>query len=143
MVIFKSLFARKESLIKKTLVVFIMDVLLDTSFILTALKEKLDIFQAEEFGDLILPEQVILELKKKALGNGKDNEKAKLGLDIIQKNKEKLKIINLDKKYVDAGIKRYAKKKKIIVATLDKELKTQLKGTSILTIRGKKKFALE
>ena len=120
-----------------------MDVLLDTSFILTALKEKLDIFQAEEFGDLILPEQVILELKKKALGNGKDNEKAKLGLDIIQKNKEKLKIINLDKKYVDAGIKRYAKKKKIIVATLDKELKTQLKGTSILTIRGKKKFALE
>lgn len=118
-----------------------MKVVLDTSFILTALKVNLDFFLAEDFGDLILPKQVILELKKKALGKGKDNEKASLALDIIQKNKEKFKIINLEKKFVDAGIKRYVKNKKIIVATMDRELKNSL-NTNILTIRGKKKLVL-
>jgi len=123
-----------------------MEVLLDTNFIITCVKEKIDFLQAGEYGELILPLQVIDELRKKVeRGKGQEKEFAKLALDIIQKNKINFKIIKLDKKFVDVGIKKYvsAKKDKVIVATLDRELKKELKNKiNILTIRARKKFEL-
>ncbi len=123
-----------------------MEVLLDTSFILTCLKEKIDFLQAGEYGKLILPLQVIDELRKKTeKGKAKERETAKLALNIIQENKSNFKIIKLEKKFVDAGIKKYVsrKKKDAIVATLDKELKKAIKDkANILVIRGRKKFEL-
>jgi rRNA-processing protein FCF1 len=121
-----------------------MEVLLDTSFILTALKEKIDFLKAEEYGKLLLPKQVLEELKKlNKKARIKDRENARLALEIITKNKGKFKFIKLKKKYADAGIKRYIKNKKVIVATLDRELKRELKGKAkILTIRAKKKLVL-
>jgi rRNA-processing protein FCF1 len=124
-----------------------MEVLLDTSFILTCLKEKLDFLQAEEYGKMILPVRVVSELiilsgKRK----GKEKERAELALDIIHKNRDKFEMSDLDKGHVDAGIKHYVEKKKgkkIIVATMDSGLKKALKGkVKILTIRARKKFEL-
>ncbi len=123
-----------------------MEVLLDTNFILSCLKEKIDFLQAEQFGNLVLPLQVIDELRKKAeKGKRKEREVAKLALDIIQENKGNFKIIKLEKKFVDAGIVKYVQdKEKIIVATLDKELKKKLKGkTRILTLRARKKLVFD
>ena len=120
-----------------------MEVILDTNFIMTCLKEKIDFTDAEKFGRVVIPEQVIDELEKKSKeGKVKDRDNAKLALDIIKK--KKLEIIKLERKFVDAGIKRYVSDSQdIIVATLDKELKKAVKGKAkILTIRARKKLML-
>jgi len=121
-----------------------MEVLLDTSFIVSCVKIGIDFLSASEFGKLVLPEGVTDELiKLSEKGRGRSKEKALIALDIIRENKKKFKIIKLKGRYVDAGIVKYAEKKKIIVATLDKELKKKLKGNvRILGIRAKKKLAL-
>jgi len=122
-----------------------MEVILDTSFILTCLKEKIDFLEAEDYGELVLPMQVLEELDIfQDKGELKEREQAKLALDIIEKNKGKFKVVGLEKKFVDAGIKIYVKGKKVIVASLDAELKRELKGKArILTIRARKKLALD
>jgi rRNA-processing protein FCF1 len=121
-----------------------MEIILDTSFILTCIKEKIDFFDAEEFGQLVLPDLVLYELEKLIKGNSKESQQAKLALSIIGRNKDRFKIISLDKKNVDAGIKKYVSGRKVIVATLDRELKRELKGKAgILVIRAKKKMSLE
>jgi len=123
-----------------------MEVVLDTNFILTCLKEKIDFLRAGEYGQLILPLQVIDELRKKTeKSKRREREVAKLALDIIQKNRSNFKIIELEKKFVDVGIKKYVSGKKgnVIVATLDKELKKEIKDkANILVIRARKKFEL-
>ena len=118
-------------------------VILDTSFILSCVKEKKDFIQAEDYGEFLLPELVVKELKKKAEeGKGKEREVAELALEIIRKNKKKFRFIKLEKGYVDAGILKYAQdKERIIVATLDRDLKRKLKGKArILTLRARKKL---
>ena len=124
-----------------------MEVILDTSFILTCIKEKIDFLEAEDYGELVLPMQVLEELDRfQDKGELKEREQAKLALDIIEKNKGKFKVVDLEKKFVDAGIKSYVKGKKgkIIVASLDAELKRELRGKArILTIRARKKLMLE
>jgi len=125
-----------------------MEVILDTSFILTCLKERIDFLQAEEFGKLVLPRQVLSEIDKlRREGKRKEKELSSLALDIIQANTKKFEIIELNKKYVDSGIREYVRensKKKLIVATLDKNLKKELRGKAgILTIRARKKLELE
>lgn len=125
-----------------------MEVILDTSFILTCLKEKIDFLKAGEFGELVLPEQVIDEIKKLSeKRKGREKEIAMLAWGIIRENKEKFKIIELKGKHVDAGIKGYVHEKrreKVIVATLDKELKLALKEKArMLIIRGKRKIIIE
>jgi len=116
-----------------------MDVLLDTNFILSCVKEKVDFLNADEFGTLILPEEVEIEIMKvEKEGTKKDREAASLALKIIEKNIGKIKMIELDNKDVDSGIVNYVRKNKIIVATLDKELRERIKGKAeILGIKGK------
>ena len=123
-----------------------MEVILDTSFILTWIKEKIDFLIARDFGNLILPLQVIDELRQlveKKKGREKNN--AKLALDIIETNRTNFKIFELETKHVDSGILNYVKNKegKIIIATIDKEMKRKLRGrVRFLVIRAGKKLEL-
>jgi rRNA-processing protein FCF1 len=121
-----------------------MEILLDTSFILTCIKESMDFLEAEAYGKLLLPKEVILELENKAKQNKKESKSARVGLEIINKNQDKFKIIKLNSSHVDNGILDYAKNNKVTVATLDKELKRKLKGKSkIITLKAKKRIELD
>ena len=107
--------------------------LLDTNFIITCIKQKIDFFEELRFigFDIIIPDKVIDELKKL---------KQTLALKLLEKNNFK-KIILIGKD-VDNSIINYAKKNpEIIIATLDKELSNKLKNRKII-IRGKKKLEI-
>lgn len=121
-------------------------VILDTNFILTSLKNRIDFLEGiKEMGfKPVVPKQVIDELKtitssKKKL---KFRDEAELALKIIKKRKPSK--IDIKEKYVDKGIISYSKTHKdVIVATLDRILQKKLKGR-IMTIRkASKSFELK
>ena len=107
--------------------------LLDTNFILTCIKQKIDFFEELRFMgfEIIIPDRVIDELKKL---------KQTSALKLLEKNNfKKIILIGRD---VDNSIINYAKKNpEIIIATLDKELSNKLKNRKII-IRGKKKLEI-
>src|SRR3989344_5151052 len=107
-----------------------MKIILDTSFILSCVKEKADFLDSEKHGNLVIPKQVIKELEKISKeGEREEKENSCLALQIIEKHKEKFDILCLKKNNVDLGIIEYAQgKNDIAVATIDKELKRKLKG---------------
>ena len=108
-------------------------VLLDTNFIITCIKQKIDFFEELylEGYQIIIPDGVINELKKL---------KQNSILKFLEKNNFN-KII-LTGKNVDNSIINYAKKNpEIFVATLDRELQKKLKNKKII-IRGKKKLEI-
>lgn len=114
-----------------------MEVILDTNFVVELVKQKIDFSELEVYGKITIPRQVIEELKKL------EDKDALLALKIIEHNKDKINVIEIDRKYVDLGIKRYIEGKSVIVATLDKKLKIELAGRArILTIQGRKKLIL-
>jgi len=111
-------------------------VLLDTSFILACVKQKIDfIQQLEEEGiKIIISEQVFVEIE--GLTNSKPE--AKTALQILQKSH--VESIHLKSKTTDKGIINFAKQNpKIIVATLDREIKKSVQNPKLI-IRGKKKL---
>lgn len=111
-------------------------VILDTSFILSAIRNKIDFLEETRNLGLtpIIPKQVIVELK------GITKSESKLALKLIKKNK--LKTIDLKTKNTDQGIINYANKNpKITVASLDREIKSNIKNQK-LVIRAKKKLAI-
>ena len=116
--------------------------ILDTNFILTCVKQKIDFLDEIKFMGIrvLIPEEVLKEIKK-IKNSGKKlhfRENAKLALKILNKNK--FKKIKLDTEDVDKGLVDFAEKNKdIIVATLDRELKKKIKKPK-LVIRGKKKL---
>jgi rRNA-processing protein FCF1 len=121
-------------------------VLLDSSFILTCAKQKIDFFEFLETSgiQILIPEQVINEIKK--ISDSKEKlhfkDDAELALIILGKHKNKFKKIDLEGKNVDNAIINFAKKNQdIIIATLDRKIKTSLKNKKLL-IRGKKKLEL-
>lgn len=108
-------------------------VLLDTNFILTCMNQKIDFF--EEFYlsgiQIIIPENVVGELEKL---------KKTSALKLLEKN-EFQKIL-LKGKNVDNSIVEYSKKNpKIIVATLDQEIRKKIKNQKI-SIRNRKKLEI-
>ena len=117
------------------------EVILDTSFILSAVKEKIDFFEdfkMQGFKPLI-PKQVINELqgllKSKKL---RERESSKLALKLIKSNYYKK--IDLKTKSVDFGILKFSKANPhVIVATLDREIKHLTKNQKMV-IRGKNKL---
>ncbi len=89
--------------------------ILDTSFIMTSVKQKIDFFSwlEDEGIKALVPNLVIKELK---------GLKADLALKIMEKNK--FQTINFKGKNTDKEIIDYAKTNpRIIVATLDREIK--------------------
>ena len=121
-------------------------VLLDTNFILTCVKQKIDFFEEIKFlgMEIVIPKQVINELER--IFNSKKKlhfkENAKLALKLLEKEKNSFKKIDLSDygKNTDKRIKNFAdKNKNIIIATLDRELKTKIKNHKLI-IKGKKKL---
>jgi len=108
-------------------------VLLDTSFIISAIRNKIDFFtELEEQGfQILIPEQVVKELR------GLKNETA---LKLLENSKTKFKKIPLKGATTDKAIINYAKQNpKTIIATLDREIKKSILNRK-LVIRGKKKL---
>lgn len=120
-----------------------MRVLLDTNFILTCIKQKIDFFEEIElmgFG-VIIPVQVLDELK---LLEHRDKAKSdffsSFSLELIRKNN--FKKIDLKDKKTDRAIIKFARKNPaIIIATLDKEIQDKIKNKKLI-IRGKKKLEI-
>ncbi len=125
-----------------------MKIIIDTNFIVTCVKEKIDLFGNLKriFGayKLLVGEQVIEELKKLAKNKKlkiKERQAADISLGILKRSK--IEKVKFDKKLVDAGILTYLKNKEnLFVATLDRELKKKIKEkkfkVNFLEIRGKK-----
>ena len=106
-------------------------VILDTSFILTAIKQKVDFFHflKEEGIQAIVPEQTIKELK--GLG-------AELALEIMQKNE--FKLVKMPGKDADSAIITFAKNNpETIVATIDSGLQRKIRNPKMV-LRQKKKI---
>ena len=108
-------------------------VILDTSFILSCVEQKIDFFEkiSDEGIQILIPEQAIDEL----MGLG-----AQLALDIIEKNK--FKLIKISGKDADNAIINFTKENShVIVATLDRGLQKKIKNKKMI-IRGKKKIEI-
>lgn len=126
-----------------------MKILLDTNFAITCAKNKIDFpMVADEVIDekieWLIPQDVLNEL-----GNIKDREgikvadrnAAELSFEILKKLKPK--VIDLPGKNpnVDIKIVNYIIDKDIVLATMDKDLKSRV-NNKILTVRGKNNLEL-
>jgi rRNA-processing protein FCF1 len=114
-------------------------VLLDTNFILSCLRKKIDFFDEIELMGIkiAIPKEVVEEIKKLSEeGNKTTQREAKTALTFIKKNK--FEQIKLGTRNVDNGIVKFAKEnKELIIGTLDKGIKDRVKN-QILFIRGDK-----
>ena len=108
-------------------------VILDSSFIITCVRQKIDFFeQINLMGmQILIPKQVIREIKNLK------NSAAKTSLKVLKKGK--FKKIDLGKGKVDNLIINFAKKNDVVVATLDREIKKKTQNNKLI-IRGKKKL---
>ncbi len=117
--------------------------LLDTNFILTCIRNKIDFFEEINLMgfQILIPKQVIQEIKRISESKKKlrFREEAKLSLKLLEKSK--FTKIDLKTKNTDNGISTYSKEHDVIVATLDKGLKQKIK-TQKLVIKQKKKLEL-
>ena len=128
------------------LIDYMKKVIIDTNFILSCVKQKIDFFEDIMLMgfQILIPKQVINELKiilksKKKLHFRED---AMLSLKILEKNKKFYRGIDVSKygRNTDKGIKNFSdKNKEIIIATLDRELKKKTKNQKMV-IRGKKRL---
>mgnify|MGYP001569034511 CR=1 FL=1 len=108
-------------------------VILDTSFIITAVKQKVDFFEKIEYDgfEAIIPSQVFRELR----GLGEE-----LALKIISKNK--FKILEIEGKDADEAIVNFAKENPLaIIATMDRGLIKKVKNSK-MTIKNIKKIEI-
>lgn len=114
-------------------------IVLDTNFILSCIRNKIDFFEELELMgfEILIPVQVFREIETLA-----EKTESKTALRIVAKNEYRYKEINLHVKYVDKGIIEFLKKnKEIFLATLDKELQGKVKNPKVI-IRGKKKLEI-
>jgi len=121
-------------------------IIFDTNFILTAIKQKIDFISDLEGYELLVPKQVLEELKKITTDKKKklvERELAGISLAILNQNKSKFRIIELEKSFVDTGLLRLNPQEKMVIATLDREIKRLLKGKfKFLTITKRKKLEI-
>jgi rRNA-processing protein FCF1 len=123
-----------------------MKIILDTSFIISCVRERIDFLDTEKFGILLVPVQVISEIEELyRTGKGKHREIASIALKILDSNRVMFKEIDLKEDYVDRGIINYVSgKKDMAVATLDRELKRKLKGEArIVTLKARKRIYID
>jgi uncharacterized protein len=119
-------------------------ILLDTNFMITCVKQKIDFFEEINLMGMkiFVPEEVIKEIKKIANSKQKAHSKdaAEITLKILEKNI--FEKIDLDNKNVDKGIIKFANKNKdVVIATLDKEIKDKIENPK-LVIRQKKRLEI-
>ncbi len=118
--------------------------LLDTNFILTCVKQKIDFFEDLKLRGfhILIPKEVIAEIENIAESKKKlrFRDDSKLALKLLKANK--FKKISLDSKNVDNGIIEFAKPyPDIIIGTLDSEIKKKAKNQK-LVIREKKRLEI-
>lgn len=118
-------------------------VLLDTNFILSCIRKKIDfIDQIQMLGlKIIIPLEVKKELKNLLeRSQKKTQEESRIALKLLEKNK--FEEIELGIKNVDNGIVEFANKNKdYIIATLDKEIQEKIENYKLI-IRGEKTIEL-
>lgn len=129
-----------------------MKILIDTNFILSAIKKKMDFERlAEELieDDIIewiVPQDVLNELgniKDRKGEKIEDKEAALLSFEILQNLKSKPNIIEMEGKNpnIDIKIINYILGTDIVLATMDKGLKSKI-DNKILTLRGNNKLEI-
>lgn len=110
-------------------------VLLDTNFILTCMKQKIDFFEEIPVMGIkiIIPQSVFDELEKL---------KKNSALKLLEQEKGNFVKLFLSGKNVDNSIIKYAKENpEIIIATLDKGIKDKIKNKKLI-IRDKKQLEI-
>jgi len=117
-------------------------VILDTNFILTCIKQKIDFFEEIKLMgmQILIPKQVINEIKRVANSKKKLHfrENAKLALKLLEKNF--FTEIDIKNRNVDKGLINLAKEnREVIIASLDREIKNKIQNPK-LVIRAKKKL---
>ena len=114
---------------------------LDTSFILSCVRKKIDFFtEIPQMGlKVLIPLQVMDEIKKfSRQGRGTLKEEAKLALVILQN--QDFKRVDLYNRVVDDGLIKLANDNpNYIIATLDREVKVKTKNPNLI-IRGEKEL---
>ena len=118
-------------------------VLLDTNFILSCIRKKIDfIDQTKMLGlKIVVPLEVKKELDKLIEQSMKKTQgEAKIALTILRKTQ--FQEVELKTKNVDNGIVEFANKNKdYVIATLDKEIQEKIKNYKLI-IRGEKGIEL-
>ncbi|RKY43454.1 MAG: DNA-binding protein [Candidatus Omnitrophota bacterium] len=117
-----------------------MKFLLDTNFLMIPGKFKVDVFEElKKFGkpEFFTLSSVVKELENLSSGKGKNSKYARIGLQLLEKNK--VKILSAAKD-VDSEILNFAEKQEFVICTLDKELKNRAvsKGIKVVFLRQKK-----
>ncbi len=126
-----------------------MQILIDTNFILTAVKQKIDIQEkineaTSKQVEWLIPQDVLNELgsiKDRKESSPSDKQAAKLSFQILKTLNPIIVDLPGKNPNVDIKIVNYILDKPIALATLDKNLKSRVKN-KILTIRGKKNLEL-
>ena len=120
-----------------------MKVILDTNFLVYCAGRKIDFMQELERlflkPEIILPNQVLLELRKIAeKGSGKDSKAASLALEILAlpQNKERVNLVSSPESNADKAILNLAVRNSVI-ASFDKELKKSSPPSRFLRIKNK------
>ena len=118
-------------------------VLLDTNFILSCIRKKIDFFNDLKFCGfkILIPAEIIVELEKISKTGGKKfQEESKIALNLIKQND--FEKINHNTKNVDNGIVKIAgENEEYIIATLDREIKSKIENQK-LVIRGNGKLEI-
>ena len=118
-------------------------VVLDTNFILSCIRKKIDFFEEIKFMgfNVLIPTQVINELKKiSESGKIKFQEEAKIALILLKKNT--FNEIDLHTKNTDNGIVKIAHENRgYTIATLDRGIQDKLENHQLI-IRGDKKLEI-
>lgn len=128
-----------------------MEILIDTNFIITCSKNRIDLFsQLEDLfpGDKItIPKQVIFELGKllEKNKNRKDKQAIEISLKVVETKKHLSPDLKTDN--VDKGILEYLSKlDKSVLGTMDRELKQKARKISsniqFLRIKARKKIEI-
>jgi len=121
-------------------------ILLDTNFIVACIKQKIDFLTELEEYDLIVPNEVIGELKKLKKDKKtkiRDRQAAEVAVQMFKMCKLNQIDLRLGKdKNIDNAIADYINKKGIILASLDRKLRKKInnKRTKFLVIKQKKKL---
>lgn len=117
-----------------------MKVILDTNFILTCVKQKIDFFEELKFMGMIIlvPKQVVREVTSLSTNRSKIGENARFALKLLKENR--FEEVDLKNKNVDKGLIQFTEKNPdVLIATLDRELKKKIINSKIV-IREKKRL---
>ncbi|MAG52384.1 MAG: hypothetical protein CMH62_00305 [Nanoarchaeota archaeon] len=115
-----------------------MKIVLDTNFLISCLKFKIDFLSELSGEDIYIIDKTKEELEKLIKGGkAKDKERSKIILALLKKKKIKT-LKSSPKETVDDKL---AKLKGYIIATQDKELKKRIRGRKLI-IRAQKKLEI-